>query len=103
MLRIRPKTQYAFPLGFYSDNNQSRNLFEGLFSLIGACDTEIIKQAVVEELNDTIIKKLETGEKLTTEERLELENKIEECRREFESGRTDSAKADELARRQGKY
>jgi hypothetical protein len=26
---------HAFPLGFYSDNSQSRNLFTGLFSYVG--------------------------------------------------------------------
>jgi hypothetical protein len=90
---------YAFPLGFYADNNQSRNLFEGLFSLIGTEQGKLVKEALPEKIK----KKLEFGEKLTTEERLELENKIEECRRKFEDGRTDSAKADELAREQGKY
>lgn len=90
---------YAFPLGFYADNNQSRNLFEGLFSLIGSEQGKLVKEALSKEIK----LKLENGDKLTTEERLELENKIEECRRKFEGGRTDSAKADELAREQGKY
>lgn len=90
---------YAFPLGFYADNNQSRNLFEGLFSLIGAKKNGIIKRALSEEIK----RKLEVGEKLNTEERLELENTIYECRQEFEDKRTDPAKADELARKYRKW
>ena len=37
---------YGFPLGFYADNQESRNLFLGLFSLIGySTKEEIIKLA----------------------------------------------------------
>ena len=39
---------YAFPLGFYADNNASRNLFQGLFSMLGGFAPDIIKQAVCE-------------------------------------------------------
>ena len=37
---------YGIPLGFYADNNESRNLFYGLFSLIGSASPEqLIKLA----------------------------------------------------------
>lgn len=60
----------AFPLGFYADNNESRNLFQGLFSLVGNKSYEIIKKAILEDsrlLN--IVCKLENGEELTKEEK----------------------------------
>lgn len=72
---------YAYPLGFYADNNQSRNLFEGLFSLIGETETfEIIKEALSEDILD----KLENNEKLTTDERLEVENSLSTCRNKYD-------------------
>jgi hypothetical protein len=91
---------YAFPLGFYADNNQSRNLFEGLFSLIGSQRPEIIKEAVLDNPEmKLVVVKLEDGENLTTEEAQDLINAVEKCRMKFEDDRTDSAKADELARK----
>lgn len=35
---------YGFPLGFYADNNQSRNTPYGLFSLLGKDEIEDIKK-----------------------------------------------------------
>ena len=35
---------YGFPLGFYADNNQSRNMPYGLFSLLGRKDEEDIEK-----------------------------------------------------------
>jgi len=91
---------YAFPLGFYADNNQSRNLFEGLFSLIGFQKPEIVKNAVLDNPEmKKIVEKLEEGIKLTTDEAMDLRNAVEQCRKEFEENRIDSAKADELARK----
>lgn len=91
---------YAFPLGFYADNNQSRNLFEGLFSLIGSDSPDIIKEGILSDPNmKSVVEKLEEGKELTTEEKLDLENALNECRRKYENSRTDSAKADELARK----
>lgn len=55
---------YAFPLGFYADNNESRNLFQGLFSLVGKENMDIIKAAI----SSYILK--------NTEKRL----KLEQCR-----------------------
>ena len=91
---------YAFPLGFYADNNSSRNLFQGLFSLVGHFDMEIIKNGIVNNPNmKEILLKLEEGDELNTDETLDLENALTECRRKYEDARTDSAKADELARK----
>jgi len=89
---------YAFPLGFYADNNESRNLFQGLFSLVGSHSIEIIKQAVSENKEMIPInKKLESGEPLTTEEQLVLVQTLSNYRQKYENDRTDSAKAYELA------
>ena len=37
----------AYPLGFYADNAVSRNLFQGLFSLVGEMKNKIIKKAIM--------------------------------------------------------
>jgi len=86
---------YAFPMGFYADNNESRNLFQGLFSLLGAAAPTIVKMAI-EEGDAGLWAKLREGEPLTGEEKARLEGIIENCRREFEAARTDPAKAREL-------
>ena len=84
---------YAFPLGFYADNNQSRNLFQGLFSLVGSFDTKLIKSG---EIKKEIVEKLEFGNKLTTEEMQDLINKLRKCRNEYEDNRTDLEKIIEI-------
>jgi hypothetical protein len=85
---------YAFPMGFYADNNESRNLFQGLFSLVGSnIPGEIAKTALAGGLWD----KLRKGESLTREEQSEIEGMMDECRQEFEDNRTDPAKARDLA------
>jgi hypothetical protein len=87
---------YAFPMGYYADNNESRNLFQGLFSLLGSSAMPgILRTALLTSGN--LWDKLRKGESLTQEERAELENVVGECRQEFEDGRRDSAKARELA------
>jgi hypothetical protein len=72
---------YGFPLGFYADNQESRNLFLGLYSLLGhSTKEEIIKLA------DNYDKSGETGkakildellEKLSKENNKEIFDKIE--------------------------
>ena len=88
---------YAFPLGFYADNNESRNLFQGLFSLVGEKAFNIIKMAILDnaEMKD-IVKKLEEGDELTYEERSRLEGELENCRKSYEDNSTTSAKHVEL-------
>jgi len=89
---------YAFPLGFYADNNESRNLFQGLFSLVGGNTYDIIKEAfTTDDLLKSIANKLENKEPLTTEEQLYLTQYVSRCRQDYEQRRTDSAKAYELA------
>ncbi len=89
---------YAFPMGFYADNNESRNLFQGLFSLLGAHAPAIVKVAMAEGEAE-LWGKLKRGEPLSAEERARLEAVVEKCRREFEDARDDPAKARELADR----
>jgi hypothetical protein len=35
MIGNMPEAQYGYPLDYYSDNNESRNVYYGLYSLIG--------------------------------------------------------------------
>ena len=55
---------YAYPLGFYADNNESRNLFKGIISLVGSEVSEIIKNALDEE----VLEKIENNKDLTNDE-----------------------------------
>lgn len=87
---------YAFPLGFYADNNSSRNLFQGLFSLLGENILQIVKEAVSKE-DEILWDKVEKGDILLPEEQDRLNLILEKCRRAFEDDRTDAAKAHELA------
>jgi len=87
---------YAFPLGFYADNNESRNLFQGLFSLLGESAPQIIREAIFKE-GGALWEKVERGDVLLPEEQDKLNRILEKCRQEFEEGRTDAAKARELA------
>lgn len=82
---------YSYPLGFYADNSQSRNLFEGLFSLIGGLEVEIIKEA----LSKNIIDKLESKEKLNLSERQELEGFLEDYRYYFNNSLDNNEKIEE--------
>ena len=84
---------YAFPLGFYSDNNESRNLFQGLFSLVGNNIAYLIKEG----MDNNIVKKLEDGIELTPDEFQELVSTIEDYRFEFEKTTTSPSKVKELA------
>jgi hypothetical protein len=87
---------YAFPLGFYADNNESRNLFQGLFSLLGERAPEIIREAMG-GCDDALWQKLRGGEELTVEEQNRIESLMDECRSEFEDRSTDPAKITELS------
>jgi len=44
---------YAYPLGFYADNNESRNLFMGLFSLVGNNIYDLIKESHYIEVEES--------------------------------------------------
>ena len=89
---------YAFPLGFYADNNESRNLFQGLFSLVGNKSIEIIKKAISEgSCTPCLLKEYEDNGDITSEERQELEDFLEQCRYNYEHSTTNTHKVIELA------
>jgi hypothetical protein len=85
---------YAFPLGFYADNNESRNLFQGLFSLVGNKIYELLKSGSI--VSEEIIEKLSLNELLTNEEQLELFRAVENCREKYEDNSTDTGKLNEF-------
>jgi len=101
---------YGYPLGFYADNNESRNLFFGLFSFLGKrrVVNELVKLAYdceekdnpemaskLDEILENITKtknKEELAEKLR-----QLENMLREYRELYEEDRMDSGLLYELA------
>lgn len=58
---------HAFPLGFYVDNNTSRNLFTGIFSLVGEAAPSIIKYAIKSK-SENLWNKIEKGDILLPNE-----------------------------------
>lgn len=86
---------YAFPLGFYADNNQSRNLFHGLFSLVGEQAGQIIKNAIQQQ-DENLWEKMEKGDILLPEEQDKWNMILGQLREEFEESRNDPAKMREL-------
>jgi hypothetical protein len=87
---------YAFPLGFYADNNESRNLFQGLFSLVGNKAYEFIKNGI---LSEQIVEKISNNEPLSEDEQFELVQSLGKCRQTYEENTTDPGKIDELIKR----
>lgn len=85
---------YAFPLGFYADNNESRNLPHGLFSLLGEQLNEIVKNA--NTLNEDLWNKIDEEEELSLEEKKRLNSILENCKQIFEESRSDVGKINEL-------
>jgi len=102
---------YGYPLGFYADNNESRNLFFGLFSYLGSDQTkELIKLANKydecgetdkADIIDKIIDELEkVADKDEFEEKIrEVENFLDKYREKYEDERMDSGLLFELADR----
>ena len=100
---------YGYPLGFYADNNESRNLFFGLFSFLGSeKPKELIKLADKydesgnSEKADIIDEMLETIDCVRDTEELEgkmsdIEDFLYEYRQEYERGRTDTGLLWELS------
>ena len=86
---------YGYPLGFYADNNESRNLFYGLFSLLGYTSVEsIIKLADSYDTNgdkekantlDGLLIKLDGLRKQYGETFNKLEAHLQEYREKYES------------------
>lgn len=100
---------YGYPLGFYADNNESRNLFFGLFSFLGAPQVEQLVKLADEydeagdkyraDIIDNILEKLED---VKDEEKYEdamhkIENFLEEYRHKFDIERQDTGILYELA------
>jgi hypothetical protein len=100
---------YGYPLGFYSDNNESRNLFFGLFSFLGSDEAEkLIKLAdKYDECGekdkadkiDAILKRLESirDKEEYKEAFAQIEEFLDEYRQKYESQRTDTGLLWELA------
>lgn len=90
---------YSYPIGLYADNSQSRNLFQGLFSLVGAEEKlQIIKNAIPKNILD----KLEENEKLNEDERNELENIIMICKEKYDDNTDTNEKIEKLTEEIGR-
>lgn len=76
---------YAFPMGYYADNNASRNLFTGLFSLVGEVAPIIVKNAL-ENKAPNIWEKIENGDILLPDEQKKMNEILREIR-DFFSGK----------------
>jgi hypothetical protein len=102
---------YGYPLGFYADNNESRNLFFGLFSFLGSGKPkELIKLADKydksdeKEKADIIDKILNDIESIRDKDKFEEKEQIIEdflynAKQEYEYGRADTGLLWELCER----
>lgn len=91
---------YGYPLGFYSDNNHSRNLFFGLFSLLGSANTEeLIKLADTydeceekgkADILDGLLNKLSELRGKDPETFEKIEKYLSEYRKTYENNRADT-------------
>jgi len=100
---------YGYPLGFYADNNESRNLFFGLFSFLGSeKPKELIKladkydESEEKDKADIIDKILDTIENIRDKEEFEekmqdIEDFLYRHKQEYDKGRTDTGLLWELA------
>lgn len=91
---------YGFPLGFYADNNESRNLFFGLFSFLGhATVDELIKLAHEYDkcgenekagIINSLVEKLQSIKEEYKDTFEKIEKYLAEYRDKYESERTDT-------------
>jgi len=98
---------YGYPLGFYADNNESRNLFFGLFSLLGSTTVEeLIKLAdkydkcgekEKADILDGLLEKLQKTKSEYKETFDKIEKHLEEHRAKYESERGDTGLLWELS------
>lgn len=98
---------YGYPLGFYADNNESRNLFFGLFSFLGSTTVEgLIKLAdkydeddedEKADIVDNLVKKLKDIREQHEEEFDKIENYLAAYRDKYEQERKDTGLLWELA------
>lgn len=82
---------YAFPLGFYADYAASRNLFQGLFSLLGSETNEIIKIGV-----NKLFEKISNNEPLSKDEQFKLLDILKKCKENYEEKNINNEKIYEL-------
>jgi hypothetical protein len=100
---------YGYPLGFYADNNESRNLFFGLFSLLGYSSIEeIVKlgnkynkcdEEDKADIVNNLLKKLQSLKEEYKETFDKIEKHLAEYREEYEDKRADSGLLWELAQK----
>ena len=100
---------YGYPLGFYADNNESRNLFFGLFSLLGSSTTEDLIKLADEydkcnkkekaDILDNLLEKLKKIKEEYKETFGKIENYLEEHRTTYESKRGDTGLLWELSQK----
>jgi len=98
---------YGYPLGFYADNNESRNLFFGLFSLLGFSTVEeLIKlgdkydKAGDEEkadILDSLLEKLSRVKAEYADTFDKIEKYLAEYRQKYEDKRADTGLLWELS------
>lgn len=97
---------YGHSLGYYADNNESRNLFFGLFSFLGSISVdELVKLAEQydesgdddkADIVDGLLKKLQNTREKYGEEFDRLEKYIAEHRKKYEDKRNDTGLAYDL-------
>lgn len=98
---------YGYPLGFYADNNESRNLFFGLFSLLGFTTIEeLIKlgdkydkaeKKEKADIVDNLLVKLKDIKSQHREAFDAIEKYLAEHRAKYEDERTDTGLLWELS------
>jgi len=94
---------HGFPLGWLSDNAESRNMFFGLFSFLGEDSSkELIKLA--EKGSNIVEDMLETLESSENDEEFDevmekVESFLDEYRDKYDEERTDSGYLNQLARK----
>lgn len=100
---------YGYPLGFYADNNESRNLFFGLFSFLGSREVEqLIKladkydESGEKEKADKIDELIEQLENIRNKDEYkeafaQIEEYLDDYRTKYESERQDTGLLWELA------
>lgn len=91
---------YGYPLGFYADNNESRNLFFGLFSMLGFAKIEdLVKlgddydkcgEEDKADLMDKLLNKLQIIKNQYKDEFEKIEDYLAEYRQKYENKRADS-------------
>lgn len=96
---------YGYPLGFYSDNSESRNLFFGLFSFLGLANPEELikladeydkcKKTTEADIVDFLLKRMnelkkECDEKGYKEAFDKLQKVLEQARMQYEENKMDT-------------